>query len=838
MSVLELLMSSPSRRRFSGCCLALLASASTAGAATLPDGFTETSIATGLASPTAMTFAPDGRLFVCEQAGRLRVIKNGGLLAASFVTLSVNSAGERGLLGVAFDPEFASNRFVYVYYTTSTAPIHNRVSRFTASATNPDVAVAGSEVQILNLPNLSSATNHNGGAIHFAPDGTFFVAVGENANSSNAPSLNTVLGKMLRINKDGSIPTNNPFFNQTTGMNRAIWARGLRNPFTFAFQRGTGRLHINDVGQDTWEEVDLGTAGANYGWPAVEGPNPPGQAGVTYPIHSYQNAGNNCAIVGATFYNPPVQTFPSNLVGRYFFGDFCGGFIRTLDPASPAAFQTFATGISSLVDLTVGDDGALYYLTRPGGGGSVFRVVFTNNSAPEITGQPASLTVSVGQPASFQVTASGTAPLRFQWQRNGTNIPNATARTFTIASTTNADNGARFRAVVTNDFGSATSNEATLTVTNNTPPQATITAPANGSLFRGGQTIAFSGTGTDTQDGTLPASAFTWRVDLHHDAHVHPHVQPVSGITSGSFVTSDRGHPETTTFYRITLTVRDSGGLTGTTFVDLQPRTSQITLATNPAGLQLTLDGQPVTTPFTQGSVEGVFRTLGVVSPQTSGGSSFEFVSWSDGGAATHDVATPTNDTTFTATFQPVALTTLFTDGFGSDLGWVTNPNATDTATTGQWQRGNPQGTTSSGAIMQLDPCAGGTPNCLSTGLTAGASAGANDVDGGVTSIQSPAITLSGSGTFSLSFDYYFAHLANSSSADFFRVSIVGASATTNVFQELGTATIDAAAWVRRTVDISAFAGQTIRIRIEAADAATGSLVEAGVDNVTVTRRN
>jgi hypothetical protein len=185
-----------------------------------------------------------------------------------------------------------------------------------------------------------------------------------------------------------------------------------------------------------------------------------------------------------------------------------------------------------------------------------------------------------------------------------------------------------------------------------------------------------------------------------------------------------------------------------------------------------------------------------------------------------------------------VALTTLFTDGFGADLGWVTNPNGTDTATTGQWQRGNPQGTTSSGAIMQLDPCAGGTANCLSTGLTAGASVGANDVDGGVTSIQSPAITLSGSGTFSLSFDYYFAHLANSSSADFFRVSIVGTSATTNVFQELGTATVDAAAWIRRTVDISAFAGQTIRVRIEAADAATGSLVEAGVDTVTVTRRN
>jgi hypothetical protein len=210
-------------------CLVLLANA--AGAATLPTGFRETVVASGLRNPTAMTVAPDGRLFVCEQGGALRVIKNGSLLAAPFVTLTVNASGERGLLGVAIDPDFGNSPFVYVYYTATSPNIHNRVSRFRA---NGDVA-AGSEEVLMNLEQLG-ATNHNGGAIHFGPDGKLYIAVGENAVRSNAQTLNNRLGKILRINSDGTIPEDNPFFDVAVGANRSIWALGLRNPFTFNFQ--------------------------------------------------------------------------------------------------------------------------------------------------------------------------------------------------------------------------------------------------------------------------------------------------------------------------------------------------------------------------------------------------------------------------------------------------------------------------------------------------------------------------------------------------------------------------------------------------------------------------
>ncbi len=321
-------------------CVCLVVISGPATAATLPVGFTESLVAEGLRNPTAMAFAPDGRLFVCEQGGRLRVVSDGVLRSTPFVTVTVNSSGERGLLGVAFDPAFETNHFVYVYYTATTPNIHNRVSRFTA---NGDVAVPGSELVILELNALSGATNHNGGAIHFGEDGKLYVAVGDNANGANAQSLSTRLGKILRINSDGTIPSDNPFDATATGANRAIWALGLRNPFTFSIQRGTGTMFINDVGQNTWEEINEGLPGANYGWPDTEGPT--NDPDFTSPIYAYQNAGDDCAITGGAFYNPVSVRLPFAYRGSYFFADYCGGWIRRRTPGT-GSIAEFATGIS------------------------------------------------------------------------------------------------------------------------------------------------------------------------------------------------------------------------------------------------------------------------------------------------------------------------------------------------------------------------------------------------------------------------------------------------------------------------------------------------------------
>jgi glucose/arabinose dehydrogenase len=624
--------------------------ATAADAATVPDGFTDTTVVTGISSATAMQFAPDGRLFVAQQNGRLRVVQNGTLLSTPFLTLTVDASGERGLLGVAFDPAFETNNYVYVYYTATSPNIHNRVSRFTA---NGNVAVPGSQVVLLELAALSDATNHNGGALHFGNGGKLYVAVGDNAKGANSQTLTNRLGKMLRINRDGSIPTDNPFFATASGVNRAIWALGLRNPFTFAFQRSTGRMFINDVGAKTREEVNEGAPGANYGWPLAEGPS--ADPDHTDPFFHYGRT-DGCAITGGAFYESEVLTFPSAYHGDYFFADYCSGWIRRLDPVTGADFD-FASGINAPVDLKVGPDGALYYLARDAG--RIGRISRAVSEPPTITLQPASRTVAIGQSTTFTVGASGSAPLGYRWRRNGVNISGATSSSYTLAAAQLTDSGDFFDVVVSNDFGSATSHAAQLTVTLNTVPNAGITQPASGTTYAGGNVINYAGTGNDAEDGTLPASAFTWWVNLHHDTHTHPHVLPRSGSKTGSFTIPRIGETSANVFYRIHLRVRDSGGLTRSVIRDVRPRKATVTLATNPAGRQLRLDGQPVPTPHSFIGVVGIRRTVEAVSPQNVSGSTWLYSSWSDGGARIHTIATPATNTTYTARFTAQSAVTI-----------------------------------------------------------------------------------------------------------------------------------------------------------------------------------
>ncbi|HEY4958401.1 MAG TPA: PQQ-dependent sugar dehydrogenase, partial [Caldimonas sp.] len=343
------------------------------GGVAKPSGFTRNeSWVTGLSNATAFAQAPDGRLFVAQQGGALRVVKNGALLATPFTTLAVDSAGERGLIGVAVDPGFASNGFVYVYSTRAAAGVsHNRISRFTAAG---DVAAAGSEVALADLPNLSSATNHNGGGMHFGGDGKLYVGVGDNANGAQAQNLTLPFGKLLRFNSDGSIPSDNPFFATQSGLARAVWAYGLRNPYTFAVQAGTGKIDINDVGENTWEEIDVGSAGANYGWPGSEGPDNVG-LGITAPLFTYKHSDANplgsgpggffkgFAIAGGAFY-PATGPYPAGYRDQYYFSDFVSQFVGRVDLANGNAAYAFATLSGSPVDLLVGADGAVYVLTR------------------------------------------------------------------------------------------------------------------------------------------------------------------------------------------------------------------------------------------------------------------------------------------------------------------------------------------------------------------------------------------------------------------------------------------------------------------------------------------
>ena len=612
----------------------------TALPATLPTGFVETTVANNIASPTAMAIAPDGRIFVCSQTGALRVIKNGVLLAQPFVSLSVDSAGERGLLGVAFDPNFATNHFIYLYYTLPGSPPHNRVSRFTA---NGDIALAGSERILLELNSLSSATNHNGGALHFGHDDKLYIAVGDNANGANSQTLSNLFGKILRLNPDGTIPADNPF-SAVVGGRDEIWAMGLRNPFTFAFNPTTGLMYINDVGLNTYEEIDLGLAGANYGWPSTEGPT--SNSAFKTPIYYYPH-GPECAITGGAFYSPAIVQLPSSYVGKYFFADYCSGFIRTFDPFTKEV-TGFATGAANPVDIQVDVDGNLLYLAR--GTSSLMQISYPNSLAPVITTQPASKTVSVGYPVSFTVIASGPS-MTYQWSRNGVAISGATSASYTLSTTTLADDGAQFRVRVTNAYGSKLSNIAVLTVTTNKPPTAQIVTPVAGTTYFGGMVLNYSGSSVDPESGDLAASAFTWQIDFHHDTHLHPFLAATTGSKSGSVTIPDRGETSANVFYRLILTTKDSGGLTTTVFRDIPPRISQMTFATNPVGLHFSLDGAPLVGPQTITGVVGIKRTIAAPSPQLKNAINYVFQSWSDGLAMSHEISTLATNTTYTANY-------------------------------------------------------------------------------------------------------------------------------------------------------------------------------------------
>ncbi len=372
-------------------------------AASLPPGFAETRIASGL-NPVTMTFAPDGRLFLCEKHGLLRVVSGGKLLERPALDLTgrIDSWNERGLLSICFDPDFGRNGWIYLYHTHNRDPqdakresSNNRVSRFTLKG---DVADPASEQVILELDNLSKSGVHNGGGLAFGKDGKLYVSTGENGKAPTAQDGGNLLGKLLRFNKDGSVPDDNPSYQEFGGNNRAIVALGLRNPFSIAVQPDTGTMYLSEVGAN-YEQIERYETGkppeaVNYGWPGIDGPpkNDKNPQGYRAPEYAYDHgSGKGVAICGGDFYQPSrrgADAFPESFMGKYFFSDY-GGWIKFIDPARPGDRLDFATGINRPIDVKTAPDGSLWYIERagiPGGSdaantaskdGSLWRVHWT-----------------------------------------------------------------------------------------------------------------------------------------------------------------------------------------------------------------------------------------------------------------------------------------------------------------------------------------------------------------------------------------------------------------------------------------------------------------------------
>ncbi|MDX2188775.1 MAG: PQQ-dependent sugar dehydrogenase [Bacteroidota bacterium] len=638
--------------------------------ATLPNGFIETRIAQNL-NPTDIEFSPDGRLFLCDKSGIVTIYKNGNWLSKPFLSITgiVDDGNERGLQSIAFDPNFTVNGYVYVYYThqgttNNGTPIntnsYNRVNRYTALN---DTAIMASQTSIIGFNYLSNAGNHNGGGMVFGADGKLYIATGENANTSNSQSSATLLGKIVRINPDGTIPTDNPYYNTFTGINRAIYNLGLRNPFKMAIQPSTGTIFVNDVGQSSWEEINRVVANKNFGWPGIEGVRVAQTMPANYsdPVFAYDHS-QGCSITAGTFYNPPVAQFPSSFTGKYLYADYCNSYIRILDHIA-GTVSGFITGINRPLDVAIDNQGSLFYIARAGlGGGSntdntsssngeIWKVQYTGNGNVGFAVQPVGYSVPNGTSVTFAASANGNQPIYYQWYRNNVSIAGANSNLYTITTTSLSDNGAQFKVVINNLFSTLTSNIAVLTINPNTLPEPIIIAPGTTTSFVGGQNISFSGFATDVEDGTLSGSAFSWRIDLHHDTHTHPALDPSPGSKSGTYIFPNIGETSDNIWLRIYLKVTDQLGASKEIYRDIFPQKVDVKLKSNIAGIQLFLDGATVITPFKFTNVIGMQREIKAQTLVNVSNKNYSFTGWTHGGSATQLIYPLASDTSFTANY-------------------------------------------------------------------------------------------------------------------------------------------------------------------------------------------
>ncbi|MEM9612430.1 MAG: PQQ-dependent sugar dehydrogenase [Actinomycetota bacterium] len=622
-----------------------------------PTGFSDTTIATNLQEPIWMEAAPDGRLFVAtgNNPRRIEIVDDSGV-TGTFITLPQVVNLETGLLGLAFAPDFSASGVVYIAYLVdeSGQPQRFRLSRFDSNGTVADPA---SEVVLVELddPNPTQQL-HQGGDIEFAPDGTLLWAVGDRVQTALAQDLTSPFGKVLRFNTDGSIPSDNPFYGQTSGVNRAIYALGLRNPWRMTPNPVDGSQYISDVGAQVWEEINRLQYGANYGWPAVTGT---GNADYADPELVYNHAPDGCAVTGTDFYAPAVTQFPEIHHGDLFYADHCFGWIAHFDPVN-GEIRRFAAGAHRLADVTVHPiTGALYYLDREYNGdssgftGGIGRIDYVGGDLGlQFSAQPLGAAVSQGETAFFSVGAFGQLPLTYQWSRDGAAIPGATGTSLELPAVTSADDQASITVTVTDGTGtSITSDPAVLTVGANNAPVPVITSPAPGATYQAGDVISFAGSATDAEDGALADASLSWEVVFHHNTHTHDFQPDIGAVSSGSVEIPTVGETDADVWYRFRLTATDADGASVSTYTDVLPVTSDVTLEADPSGAPLLLDGTTVSGPYSFTGVVGVERTIGAPLTYDDGTSVLDFTGWSDGGERIHTVATPSAATTYLASF-------------------------------------------------------------------------------------------------------------------------------------------------------------------------------------------
>jgi glucose/arabinose dehydrogenase/PKD repeat protein len=723
----------------------------------VPAGFQEEVVFSGLTQPTAVRFADDGRVFVAEKSGLIKVFDNlSDTTPTVFADLrtQVHNFWDRGLLGLALDPGFPADPWVYVLYTHDaavggTAPRWGSVGGTSDGCPTPPGATADGCVVSGRLSRLEAAGNvmfgservliedwcqqypsHSIGSLAFGPDGALYVSAGDGASFNfvdygqdgspvnpcgdppggvgGAMSPPTAEGGALRsqdlrtsgdpVGLDGTIlrvdPATgaglpgNPLAGSADPNARRIVAYGLRNPFRITVRPGTEEVWAGDVGWNDWEEINRLTDPTdstvdNFGWPCYEGDSrqggydaanlaicenlyAAGSSAVVAPYFRYHHndlvlpndvcprGGSSVAGVSFAFYEG--GSYPAEYRGALFFADYTRRCIWAIPPDQDglpdvSKRRTFVAAAAQPVDVQIGPGGDLFYVDL---GGTIRRIrYFSQNQPPvavisaEPTSGPAPLTVDFDGTASSDPDGD---PITYAWDLDGDGAFDDS--TSPSPAYTYAQAGTYTPTLRVTDPSGATGTAGVTITAGNAPPLATIDAPAADTRWRVGDTVAFSGHALDEQDGSLPASALSWSLILHHcpsTCHEHP-LQTLSGVDSGSFVAPDHEYPS---HLELRLTATDSGGLTHTASRVLGPETVRLDFATEPSGLALTVGSTTQTAPFSRTVIAGSSVSVSANSPQGLAGQTYEFVSWSDEKAQTHEVVAD-GPATYTATFRVV----------------------------------------------------------------------------------------------------------------------------------------------------------------------------------------
>ena len=711
-----------------------------------PAGFQDTVAFSGLYYPTDVEFSPDGRVFIAEKSGVIKVYDGLGDSSPTVfedLRTEVHNYWDRGLLGMALDPDFPADPYVYVLYTRDALPgggpprwgqagFPDDPCPNPPGATDNGCVVTGRLTRLTATGNVATARtplltdwcqqypSHSIGDLAFGADGSLYVSAGDGASfnwvdyGQRGDPLNPcgdppagvggvqsephaeggalrsqdarttadptgLDGSILRIDPaTGAGRPGNPFYGDSDANRARIAAFGLRNPFRITVRPGSNEVWAGDVGWGDWEEInwvaDPGGSAENFGWPCYEGSSsgsarqwsfnnanlnlceslyvPDGQ--VARPYYSYSHAtqvipGESCPTAGASISGLAFYTggpFPNAYNGALFFSDYTRSCIWVMLPTNglpdPSKVERFNPGAAGPVELEAGPAGDLFYVSF-GPSGTVRRITYNDvNSAPNAvaTANPA----NGPAPLNVQLSATGSSdpdgdPLSYAWDLDGDGqFDDASSATL---SRLYEDPGAYAATVRVTDPDGESDTASVAIQADNTPPQAQITAPGQSFKWGVGESIAYSGSATDPQEGSLPASAFKWSIIINHcpggGCHQHVIEQP-QGVTAGSFSGPDHEYPSSLVFR---LTVTDAGGLTDSAEVTIDPRTVDVTLSASPEaleGIELGLDGASGPSPFSRSVIEGSRHTVVAPARHTARGEAWFFDSWSNGGAAAHDL--------------------------------------------------------------------------------------------------------------------------------------------------------------------------------------------------------